>query len=198
MGSVGVKEERGSMFSSRAIILVVLVGLFVFPICFAWLIARSEFFSNSAQLVNNGSLLNPPISIDKSNKFDDLNNISLRPGQWAIIYFDVGECHTACLDALGVLQKVWLVLGHDGQRVKVRSVVSGATTFPSVENIADNQLSSALGAEIGARLKLEESPTSGVVFLDWRGQIMLYFSDLKRPGLLKKDIKRLLRGSRVN
>jgi hypothetical protein len=126
-----------------------------------------------------------------------LNDIALQPSHWAVIYFDSGECRDTCSDSLSSLHKVWLVLGHDGQRVKIRSIINTTSASDTVENILNNAISLSLGSEIGTRLKLEESPVSGVVFLDWRGQIMLYFPNMENPGHLKKDLKRLLRGSKI-
>ena len=191
-----MSQLLGRTFSSRIIVLLFLVSLFVLPIVTAWVMLRSELFSNTTELVNNGKLLYPPIAIENHEKFKKLKGIDLQPGQWAIIYFDHGECADQCMHALNVLQKVWLVLGHDGQRVKVRSIVNMPSDL--AENIVDNEISLGLASEVRTRLKLPESSRSGVVFLDWRGQIMLYFPDMENPGHLKKDLKRLLRGSKVH
>ena len=193
-----MNQGHGRMLSSRVIVLVFLVSLFILPIGIAWFMVRSEFFSDAAELVNNGALLSPPIAIDNHDKFRDLNDIALQPGHWAVIYFDAGDCRKRCQNALNTLQKVWLVLGHDGQRVKIRSIINTPPPLTPVENVAGNEVSVRLGSEIRDRLKFQESPVSGVVFLDWRGQIMLYFPNMENPGLLKKDLKRLLRGSKVN
>jgi hypothetical protein len=192
-----MNQTVGRIFSSRVIVLVFLISLFVLPIGIAWLMARSGFFSDAAELINNGKLLTPPISIENHEPLKDLNDIALQPGHWAVIYFDSGECRDTCSDSLSSLHKVWLVLGHDGQRVKIRSIINTTSASDTVENILNNAISLSLGSEIGTRLKLEESPVSGVVFLDWRGQIMLYFPNMENPGHLKKDLKRLLRGSKI-
>ena len=39
--------------------------------------------------------------------------------------------------------------------------------------------------------------SDGVVFLDWRGQIVSYFVIDADPANIKKDLKRLLRASKI-
>jgi hypothetical protein len=41
------------------------------------------------------------------------------------------------------------------------------------------------------------TPDRGVVFLDWRGQIMMHFPDTALPADIKSDLKRLLRASKI-
>ena len=42
-----------------------------------------------------------------------------------------------------------------------------------------------------------EPVSDGVVFLDWRGQIVSYFVIDADPANIKKDLKRLLRASKI-
>ena len=50
-------------------------------------------------------------------------------------------------------------------------------------------------ARIFSRLAAEAE--HGIVFLDWRGQIMMYFEVDAPSGDIKKDVKRLLRASKI-
>jgi hypothetical protein len=61
----------------------------------------------------------------------------------------------------------------------------------------DSDALKLLSSEIAARTEFSRV-TSGIFFADWRGQVVSYFPENANPADIKKDIKRLLRGSKVD
>ena len=114
----------------------------------------------------------------------------------------MGSCEKVCRERVTALQSIKKVLGKDYDRFKVGlfssqmstsrelgelvALVGGISEVKELINVLDN------------RIDIKEGQTldNGVVLIDWRGYMMLYYPELDLNGF-KKDISKLLRGSRI-
>ncbi|MGR8918613.1 MAG: hypothetical protein ACU85V_03265 [Gammaproteobacteria bacterium] len=191
------ERKRGGLPPRLTLLLV--VAAFVAPILIAWWFAFVSPPESSARL-NRGVLIQPPLDARAERVLAPLGAIELGPGEWAMLAYTAGACGTDCNATLGMLRTIRQVLGHDGTRVRIAALAdeAGATDVgDAVELIVDAPARARVAAGVSAGGG-PAAAASGVVFLDWRGQLMLYFADASQPGDIKKDLKRLLRGSKIN
>lgn len=120
-------------------------------------------------------------------------------GKWSLLYLGSRDCAARCRDALRRLRAAWLSLGSRAQRVQ-RVYVLPARAPPGAE------LQRLLRGHPG--LWLWRLPTPGgsvralfregtLVLLDPRGLPVLRYSGDTPPADVAKDLKRLLRASRI-
>ena len=176
--------------------LLALITVFVLPIILAWWLAVVRPPVGESKLLNHGTLIRPPIDIASNPAMRSLEKIELSPGEWAMVYVGGGPCEAACVAALNKLATIRAVLGQGAIRVRVAALVDGSDgTVPGTVIVTDRQARSFLSGTLGSRLAAEAE--HGIVFLDWRGQIMMYFEVDASSGDIKKDVKRLLRASKI-
>lgn len=189
------KEPKAKRNRSRTMMIAV-VGLFAAPILIAWVLVRSGSPIADRALLNHGQLLTPPLDIRNDAALEGLNELSLAPGEWSILYFAAARCSEPCESALEVLRAIREVIGQDATRVRIAAVVDeGAVNTPLGFVLSSRHARQRLTEYISGRVG--GPATQGVVFLDWRGQIMMYYPDVSTPQDIKSDIKRLLRASRI-
>lgn len=173
--------------------LLIVVAVFVAPILAAWWLAHVAPPGDD-RLLNHGTLLRPPLDIRATDELAALRAIPLAPGEWAMIYFTPGSCAEACTQAVDMLERIRSLLSHDATRVRIAVV----TDTPSATAVPGAVADASARARLAAAAPAGAAPGSGIVFLDWRGQLMLYFPDAAQPADIKDDLKRLLRGSKID
>jgi hypothetical protein len=172
------------------------IAMFVGPIVLAWWLAVANPPAEQLDLLNRGTLIQPPLDIHSDAALSPLRAIELAPGEWATLYFSADNCGQACQASLTMLDTIRSVLGHDGTRVKVVAVLDETASEPHGLTIVDSAARARISAAVDHYVA-DDQAGSGVVFLDWRGQIMLHFADIGAPADVKKDLKRLLRASKI-
>ena len=176
--------------------ILALIAISVLPIVLAWWLAVVRPPLGEGKLLNHGALIRPPIDIAQTAETRPLEGIELAPGEWAMVYVGGGPCEAACEAVLSKLVTIRAVLGQGATRVRVAALVDArAGTVADVVLVTHREARSLVSTTLGARVAA--GAERGIVFLDWRGQIMMYFEVDAPPGDIKKDIKRLLRASKI-
>lgn len=180
--------------SRRRLTLVLVVAAFVAPIVGAWWLAMIDPPRERAGLLNHGTLLVPPIDVRGDAAYAVLDRLALGPGEWAMILYGAGPCAEECQRRLTMLTTIRSLLGHDGTRLEVAALLdAGELQLPLVTTLVD----ATARRKLAARVAADGGGTEGIVFFDWRGQIMLHFTPTAPPGDIKADIKRLLRATKL-
>ncbi len=186
--------ENTQQRRSRATLLLV-VALFVLPVVIAWWMAVVRPPTGDA-LLNHGLLVEPPIDVQRDTSAKPLREVTLAPSEWALLYLSDGACAAHCVKQLGVLSTIRELLGNAGGRVHVGVLVdTGTIDLPRVQTVVSPTARAYLAETLAARVPGVTLP--GIVFLDWRAQLMMIFPDDARPGDIKSDLKRLLRASAI-
>ena len=182
--------------SSSRLIGFLVVTAFVAPILIAWWVVRTPSLLSDIGLLNRGSLISPPIDIAVSEGYGPLGELEMSPGEWAIVYFSDSRCDDSCLKTFNLLSTIRGLLGHSGTRVHINGLFASGNS-QQLGYLNDSDALKLLSSEIAARTEFSRV-TSGIFFADWRGQVVSYFPENANPADIKKDIKRLLRGSKVD
>ncbi len=186
-----------------------LIGLFVVffgPLFFAmWLFyVPNSWLSSATQ--NHGTLIQPAQPL---NEFEllalDGNDWSHDQfaGHWTLLYIGDESCDLYCEASLFKMRQVRLTLGRDSQRVQIKYL-----------GIQTNQNSAAIDriflkyprmkvswfdkqAVDGALPQLKDQPTHQIYVIDPLGNLMMWYSKDATSKGMKKDLKRLLKVSKI-
>ena len=176
--------------------LLALIAVFTLPIALAWWLAVVRPPSSDAGLLNHGLLIRPPLDVAAHRETQALDHIQLQPSEWAMIYVGSGPCETVCEATMNKLATIRSVLGQGAIRVRLGALIDKpGTPLPNTMTVADESTRSFVTATIKARVSAAHE--RGIVFMDWRRQVMMVFDADAPPGDIKKDIKRLLRASKI-
>jgi len=188
------KSSRKNSASRWPLFLV--IACFILPLVVAWMLVQSPQSVGLGPLLNEGFLLQPPLDIKSESELKPLQAITLEPSEWGAILFTNGLCEAKCLKAMSNLAVIRDVLGHSGSRFKLIGLFESEKDIPGFMHIRNTNLAQQLAKLVKERGVV--GPVSdGVVFLDWRGQIVSYFVIDADPASIKKDLKRLLRASKI-
>lgn len=177
-----------------------LVAIFVVPIAIAWLYAAGYFELGDWGRSNRGSLITPPIDLrDVAAVAPLFDRADLKPGEWAVLYLSAARCEQACLAALDRLSTIKSVLGYAGQRVRVLSLTGAEEIVAQEEHAFHRMADPSVFAAIAERLvaRAPAASTEQIVLIDWRRQVVLRYAQEAPPIDIKKDLKRLLRASKI-
>jgi len=176
--------------------ILAVVAAFLVPIVLAWWFAVVRPPSVEDGLINRGVLLRPPLDTASQPETFSLSRIELAPGEWAMVYVGPGACDVDCKETLSRLGTIRSLLGQGVTRVRTAALLDEAPKETlSVVVVADDTARSYVTEWVAARVA--DVGPRGIIFLDWRRQVMMYFDMNAPPGDIKKDIKRLLRASKI-
>lgn len=150
---------------------------------------------------NKGQLILPPKSLNQmtlTNGGQSFSDISLE-GRWAVLVMGSDDCsRQSCQEAMYQTRQAHIALGKETDRV-VRAYVA--------EEVAVNKTFEQehpdifwLGADKAALLKaleLKEWPTGRYFIVDPLGNVMMGYDPAQHGGDLLKDLKRLLKASKI-
>ncbi len=191
------QTKRSVSIGSNLLTITSLLLCFVGPLFFAWWFIES----GRAKLINqtnHGTLIDPPVDIRNEKPLNRLMETNLRPGEWAAVYYTEGGCSSSCQSTLKTLSTVRSLLGRDGPRLYVWSLISDVKGGPREFQLVDANVVEKLLILYRERVSPEhfENKTEGIVVMDWRAQLILFYSDFEPAGI-KADLSRLLRASRL-
>ena len=188
----------------RRLFLLLVITCFALPLVTAWLLVDRWRPAASAQ---HGELLDPARPLDL--RFDPMesghvDHAALR-GHWVLVYLgSAGQCDSGCQTALYDMRQVRLALGKDMNRVVTLLLLDempedglrrwltaehAAMLLGSADAKTQNSLSEAFGQP--------GQPGDWVYLLDPLGNLLMRYPVTVDPGGMLKDLKRLLRLSKI-
>ena len=156
---------------------------------------------------NNGELVSPivAVSLEDLVAIDGavVNEHTLR-GKWSIIMFSAGPCSTRCLDRLDETGKMRLLLNKDVNRLQRILVFASEidNDIPAAKLLTINSDLKLMRASSNWRRRFTvngETPerSERIFLVDPQGYFMMSYTSDIRLQLIHKDLKRLLKASRV-
>lgn len=190
----------------QRLILLFVIACFVLPLAMAWLLLADNWRpSGSAQ---HGELLNP------ARPLPDLRFVPIdeRPwdqaalqGYWLMVYIGMAaQCDTPCRTSLYDMRQVRLALGKDLVRVKTVLLLDGMPNAGLRQWLATEHVDMLVGvADVEIRNAfLQAFAEAGygdnwIYFVDPLGNLLMRYPTTVKPGGMLKDLKRLLRLSKI-
>ena len=193
--------DDGTPRGRPGLVLAALVAAFVVPILFAYAFTSGLFGTGSTGRTNKGTLLEPAVDLRDAESVTPLFAFAdLAPGEWAIVYVAEAACETRCGETLARLATIRSVLGYAGQRVRIVALAPAPSGDDLEPPLADYVLAErSANASVRSALAAAGTVPDGdrIVFADWRRQLVLHFPPDAPSIDIKKDLKKLLRASRV-
>lgn len=189
--------------NSARLQIIALVAVFVLP----WVAA---FLWTPPGRVNNGELIEPVVVVPEmllqNAEQKDIEFSSLQH-HWLLLTTTGGQCDERCEKTLYVMRQVRLSLGKHAPRIQSILLTSSPLSSDDLSRYreADPNLviltphssdSEAAGVLFDAQ---KEQPTAanGILVIDPNGNLMMRYAAGFEPKLIRKDLSRLLKASRI-
>jgi hypothetical protein len=189
----GLKRNRG--------ILLLIAGLFGLPILVAWLLTSGWIEMGGRGQLNHGVFIKPALDLEKLPLAPGSQVLrELAPADWAMLYVGAGSCDDLCVRTLRELATVRSVIGNELTRVSVFGLLASASTLPVAQPPLPRLLTdpaTVLAIDAALRARGDSVVLPRIVFLDWRGQLMMSFAPDSPPADIKQDLQRLLKASAI-
>lgn len=189
--------------------LLGLMGLYAAPLIAAWLWFAYVSSNEGAGVSVNGELIHPAVpleSFDLASAAKPVWGLDEIRGKWSMVYFAGSECDQACETALYNMRQIRLSTGRRMERVQ-RVLVTPVwqAMQQKLENASEGL--HVIGGEIDdislLQAQFNEAQSKmdaceGCMFLvDPYGNLMMRFSPELPPAKILKDLKHLLKISRI-
>jgi len=189
--------------------LLTIFGMFAVPLILASIYLHMVRASGG-QLGNTsrGELIKPAVPLTEfalQQPEGEFNLDSVR-GSWTMLYMPEGECGDTCQLNLYHMRQVRLALNHRMDRVQRAVLVESDSQLPSdllaehaglMVATGSSEQQTALRAQIrGAVADMKDLPDA-IYLIDPFGNVMLRFPPELAPKSMLKDIKHLLKVSRI-
>ena len=182
--------------------LVALFAIFFLPILLAWVLnIRLPGWLPSGQS-NHGNLIEPAMRFETSQLIGadgrSLGEDALN-GKWTLLYIEPTECLDACQRAVYRMRQSRYAMGKDMERVQ-RLVVSPLSRVDDTEKKLrgdDPSLAVAAAAQQWIDRPWPGGNAAEIYLVDPQGYLVLWYRPDADPGGLIKDLKRLLKISKI-
>ena len=186
--------------------LIVLFAVFFVPLLFAlWLYYGSDQ-AHTVNMQNHGELIQPPRSLKNFSITGEKNYLLSNKdieGKWTLLYLGNEKCNLYCEADLFKMRQVRLTLGRDSQRVQ-RIYVALTDKIDLVENNSvfnkheDMQTTVINKTQFYNHLpQFKDMQEHRVYLIDPLGNLMMYYPNNATAKGMKKDLKRLLKVSKI-
>ena len=197
-------------------ILLIMTAIIVVPFLLAYTMFRTGL-GMPGGTTNQGQLILPPLHIDKIGLRDRDGNAldyQFADGLWTLLLIGEGACDARCQEALYLTRQVHIALGKDANRVVRFYAVKGALTDESTAGLIKAEhprlVSIAVDDQVLSRYLSNENRAASLPFnsaqltsesyvlvVDPLGNIMMYYTPEHTGKQMLKDLKKLLKNSKI-
>lgn len=196
---------------SRRLTLLLLFVVFALPILLSWLLFHYTDIGKNPPPREDRVLVRPPRPLPDwplVNPLDEANVDRRLHGKWSLVYLLNGECREVCRRNLYKMRQLRLATGKYAHRVqRITLVVNNAQDAVTREQLLDyaGQLVAFPADRDEAavmtlfRLSDDDSPFDQhrLYLVDPLGNLVMSYEPEAQPKLIIKDLKRLLKYSRI-
>ncbi len=197
--------KKGSWSLSRLTIVVV-VALFFVPLLLAAVITGLAPGWLPWGTTNHGTLIVPPRAITADDLSPLGEGVAAPPqllGKWTLVYLGVPPCEDICQQQLHKIRQVRLALGKDARRVQRLYLAGVGAPRRALDSVLEQYPGMGI-AELPSRAQTafsvdedDSRSSSRIYIVDPMGYVMMYHSPELDGTALLKDVKRLLKASRI-
>ena len=191
------------------LVLPAIVLLFAAPMLISWWLVTQTNIGRNADEASHGHLFTPARPLPNTELVGLLNPDTSTElhGKWSLVVIQEGKCNEACFDALYKIRQIRLATGKYAPRVQRLLLSNGA-----FETDLEKQLLKQFKGQLVFNYQASpdsfinsfrsEQPEDGfangeLYLVDPLGNLMLRYSPGTEPAGIIKDLKRLLRYSRI-
>lgn len=199
------QNAKQNLWRSR-LKLIGVFSLFLGPLLVAFL----WYYGLGAVLLpkgkaNHAPLLNPVVTLTPfENALFNHGRISLvsLKHKWTIVHLSHGECQAQCQKSLYNTRQTRLALGKDAGRVQRYVVIDDRASANEIQQrhadaVLVNQSEGGLQKQLQRLIERHDIGSDDALLVDPGGNVMMVIPAQLSPRLLLKDLKKLLKLSRI-
>ena len=203
------RRQRGFLSSRQALVLLGL--LFMTPAFVAWVMHNSsEKGWRPDGTTNRGVLVHParPLTLPAAIQIADVAASDYLQGKWTLLYIGGADCDDVCSNNLYKMRQVRIAQNENMRRVQTLYMVLGdalpATWEERLEQEHANMdvaiVAEVLSGQIAPDFLLDGTSMEAaerVYYIDPLGNLMMYYPADADAGGMLKDLKKLLKYSKI-
>ena len=208
-GAPSAGRQKGFLTSRQAFVLLGL--LFMAPAFVAWVMHYStEGGWRPEGMTNRGKLVHParPLTLPAELRTGEKPLNEYLQGKWTLLYIGDADCEEVCRDNLYKMRQIRVAQNENMYRIQrlflVRTDVIPATLaghleaeHPKMEVVP---ISALQAEQIAPDFFVDDVPVLGaerVFIVDPLGNLMMYYPPGADPSGMRKDLKKLLKYSKI-
>lgn len=202
-------RQRGFLSSRQAFVLLAL--LFMTPAFVAWVMHNSsEQGWRPDGTTNRGSLIHParPLTLPAGMVVGEQPAAEYLQGLWTLLYIGDGDCDAVCNENLYKMRQIRTAQNENMRRVQRAFLVRDEAISPELQVLLETEykdmavqlITAGQLEQLDSFFRVDDGPlldTERVYIVDPLGNLMMYYPPDADPGGMLKDLKKLLKYSKI-
>ena len=211
MSEPGNRPDDSQIGMSARQSFVLLLLLFLAPVLIAWLMLYGGGGLIPEGSTSHGTLVEPPRMIDLPADIGTRTGLALPAGylkgKWTLVYIGDAQCDDACQQNIYKMRQVRLAQNENIRRVQRLFLLTGPEFTQDLGRALENYpnmdvalLSAEQADTIATQFRVDEAAATTaerVYLVDPLGYLMMYYAPDADPKGMLKDLKKLLKFSRI-
>ena len=206
---LSASRQRGFLSSRQALVLLGL--LFMAPAFVAWVMHNSTDQGWRPEgTTNRGELVHParPLTLPAEMMIDGVPANDFLQGKWTLLYIGDADCDAVCNENLYKMRQVRTAQNEHMRRVQQLYLVLDETVPEPLQTLLDNEYKKTAVTLVAAEQAEQIAPyflidgvsmqgAERVYIVDPLGNLMMFYPSDANPGGMLKDLKKLLKFSKI-
>ena len=202
-------KQKGPLSSRQGLVLLLLI--FLAPTFVAWVMHHSgEGGWKPSGATNNGVLVHParPLSLPAELLAGDGSLNDYLQGKWTLLYVGDADCDSVCNTRLYHMRQVHTLQNEHMRRVQRLFLLHSETMPDALASLLEQEYSDMTVVSLTAAQAEQIAPdfmvdgvsmqdAERVYIIDPLGNLMMYYPQGADPGGMHKDLKKLLKNSKI-
>ncbi len=202
-------RQRGFLSSRQAFVLLAL--LFMTPAFVAWVMHNSsEQGWRPEGTTNQGTLIHParPLTLPAGIVVGEQPAAEYLQGLWTLLYLGDGDCDAACNENIYKMRQIRIAQNENMRRIQRVYLVRDEALSPELQVLLEKEyrdmavqlISAEQFEQLDPLFRVDDGPlldTERVYIIDPLGNLMMYYPPDADPGGMLKDLKKLLKYSKI-
>ena len=203
------RRQKGFLSSRQGLVLLLLI--FLAPTFVAWVMHHSgEGGWQPEGLTNKGTLVHParPLSMPDDLYEGDISLNEYLQGKWTLLYFGDADCDDVCKTSIYNMRQVHILQNEEMRRVQRLFLLRSETIPGALASLLEDEypdmtltrITADQVQQISSDFLIDGISIQGaerVYIIDPLGNLMMYYPPGADPGGMHKDLKKLLKYSKI-
>ncbi|HIF51174.1 MAG TPA: hypothetical protein EYQ42_06590 [Thiotrichaceae bacterium] len=201
-------SEEVEVKKNNKLTIVMVVLMFTSPLILSWYVFNYTDFLEMRGMSNNGQLIDPPRPLGDLTLLDPFKNDRKDSlfGKWSLAYV-AANCNKACMDNVYLMRQTHVSMDKHSLRVQKVLLLTEQPVGELKELLADFKGQQIINNDLidvdellnKFRLNESDKPLDAhrLYIIDPLGNLMMSYELGANPRDIYKDLKKLLRGSRI-